>query len=122
MGEREKSGRSPHNTLDSMNVILITQVSTLVSLGQVQTEEGYSDDAVNTYLQILGLQEDEDPDEVADAHFQVRFPTKALRRVEGRPGKWGTPDRLDVHLPQKCSAWAVLQKCFTRGVFLARIA
>ncbi len=43
-----------------------------MSLGQVQTEEGYSDDAVETYLQILSLQEDEDPDEVADAHVQVR--------------------------------------------------
>lgn len=48
------------------------QISTLVSLGQVQTEEGYSDDAVDTYLQVLSLQEDEDPDEVADAHVQVR--------------------------------------------------
>ncbi|CAM9520511.1 unnamed protein product, partial [Ectocarpus sp. 13 AM-2016] len=47
------------------------KVSTLVSLGQVQTEEGYSDDAVETYLQVLSLQQDEDPDEVADAHVQA---------------------------------------------------
>lgn len=37
----------------------------------MQTEEGYSDDAVETYLQVLALQEDEDPDEVADAHVQA---------------------------------------------------
>lgn len=43
-----------------------------MSLGQVQTEEGYSSDAVETYLQVLALQEDEDPDEVADAHVQAR--------------------------------------------------
>lgn len=42
-----------------------------MSLGQVQTEEGYSSDAVETYLQVLLLQEDEDPDEVADAHVQA---------------------------------------------------
>lgn len=48
------------------------QISTLVSLGQVQTEEGYSDDAVETYLRVLSLQEEEDPDEVADAHVQVK--------------------------------------------------
>lgn len=48
------------------------QISTLMSLGQVQTEEGYSDHAVDTYLQILSLQEDEEPDEVADAHVQVK--------------------------------------------------
>lgn len=47
------------------------QVSTLVSLGQVQTEEGYSSDAVETYLRVLALQEDEDSDEVADAHVQA---------------------------------------------------
>eukprot|EP00903_Cladosiphon_okamuranus_P019910 g18299.t1 len=47
------------------------KVSTLLSLGQVQTEEGYSSDAVETYLKVLSLQEDEDPDEVADAHVQV---------------------------------------------------
>lgn len=40
-------------------------------LGQVQTEEGHPHDAVDTYLQVLRLQEHEDPDEVADAHFQV---------------------------------------------------
>lgn len=37
----------------------------------MQTEEGHSHDAVETYLQILELQEDEDPYEVADAHFQA---------------------------------------------------
>lgn len=42
-----------------------------MSLGQVQTEEGYASDAVDTYLQVLSLQEDEDPDEVADAHVQA---------------------------------------------------
>lgn len=47
-------------------------MTTLVSLGQVQTEEGHPHDAVDTYLQVLRLQEHEDPDEVADAHFQVR--------------------------------------------------
>lgn len=60
---------------DADSEILVTlirsQVSTLVSLGQVQTEEGYSDDAVETYLQVLSLQQDEDPDEVADAHVQA---------------------------------------------------
>ncbi|CAM9436145.1 unnamed protein product, partial [Hapterophycus canaliculatus] len=46
------------------------KVLTLGSLGQVQTEEGYADEAVDTYLQVLSLQEAEDPDEVADAHVQ----------------------------------------------------
>lgn len=59
------------------------QVSTLVSLGQVQTEEGYSDDAVETYLQVLSLQQDEDPDEVADAHVQVSGVSTTLRLYAG---------------------------------------
>lgn len=42
-----------------------------MSLGQVQIEEGYSSDAVETYLRVLALQEGEDPDEVADAHVQA---------------------------------------------------
>lgn len=44
----------------------------------MQTEEGYSDDAVQTYLQVLSLQEDEDPDEVADAHVQASDMKKTL--------------------------------------------
>lgn len=51
--------------------IFCSQVSTLASLGQVQTEEDQPDDAVKTYMQILHLQAGEDPDEVADAHFQA---------------------------------------------------
>lgn len=51
---------------------LCTQVSTLVSLGQVQTDEGRPEDAVETYLQVLRLQEHEDADEVAEAHLQAR--------------------------------------------------
>lgn len=51
------------------------QVSALVSLGELQTEEGHAQDAVETYLQVLGLREkdqsDEQPDEVADAHVQA---------------------------------------------------
>lgn len=47
-------------------------MTALLSLGQVQTEEGRPHDAVDTYRQVLRLQEHEDPDEVADAHFQVR--------------------------------------------------
>ncbi|CAM9188023.1 unnamed protein product [Scytosiphon promiscuus] len=47
------------------------KVLTLNSLGQVQTEEGFADEAVETYLQVLSLQEAEDPDEIADAHVQA---------------------------------------------------
>lgn len=48
-----------------------------MSLGEVQTEEGHTEDAVETYLQVLGLQlesVDEDPPdpfEVANAHVQA---------------------------------------------------
>lgn len=38
----------------------------------MQTDEGRPDDAVETYLQILHLQEHEDAQEVAEAHLQVR--------------------------------------------------
>lgn len=82
-----------------------TQISTLVSLGQVQTEEGYSDDAVETYLQVLSLQEDEDPDEVADAHVQasgvcngfpvVCGPTDLVENIENALGeRWYGPPRV----------------------------
>ena len=43
----------------------------MVSLGQAQAEEGQAEDAVKTFLEVLGLQENEEPDEVAEAHFQV---------------------------------------------------
>lgn len=46
--------------------LLCRQVSALVSLGEVQTEEGHAQDAVETYLQVLALQNDSD--EVANAH------------------------------------------------------
>lgn len=46
-------------------------MSALVSLGQAQAEEGQAEDAVKTFLEVLGLQENEAPDEVAEAHFQV---------------------------------------------------
>lgn len=49
----------------------VMQVSALVSLGQAQAEEGQAEDAVETFLEVLGLQENEEPDEVAEAHFQV---------------------------------------------------
>ena len=47
------------------------QVSALVSLGEVQTEEGHAQDAVETYLQVLALQKVEESDEVANAHVQA---------------------------------------------------
>lgn len=47
------------------------QVTTLLSLGQVQAEEGHRHDAVDTYFEVLRLQQNEDADEVADAHFQA---------------------------------------------------
>lgn len=47
-------------------------MSALVSLGQAQAEEGQAEDAVETFLEVLGLQENEKPEEVAEAHFQVR--------------------------------------------------
>ncbi|CAM9879034.1 unnamed protein product, partial [Choristocarpus tenellus] len=48
-----------------------SKVSTLMSLGKVQTEEGLTEDAVQTYLQVLELQRGQEDVDLADAHFQV---------------------------------------------------
>ncbi|CAM9614377.1 unnamed protein product [Discosporangium mesarthrocarpum] len=47
------------------------KVSTLMTMGRVETEEGRTGDAVETYLEVLDLQSGQDDMEHADAHFQV---------------------------------------------------
>lgn len=49
----------------------------------MQTEEGHPEDAVETYLRVLELQEDEDPYDVADAHVQAStLFTRAYVRID----------------------------------------
>lgn len=92
---------SPSILLDPILPIFQTQVLTLGSLGQVQTDEGYADDAVETYLQVLSLQEAADPDEVADAHVQASVVGRqTLETILHMCGEWGAArtDPLKISL------------------------
>lgn len=47
----------------------------------MQTEEGLPEDAVQTYVQVLELQGDDDPKEVAKARYQASTCSSTVQRL-----------------------------------------
>lgn len=92
-------------------------MSTLERLGQVQTEEGLPEDAVKTYLQVLELQGDDDPQEVAKARYQastygtvqrlVKMERKRNGSGETQQWEWRLPAYWQSRFGKQANSWLV---------------